>query len=231
MPFHDVVQGETLLGLASANGLDSWQDIVNASENASIKETLTDPGILKPGLKLFIPNMTLKQQPSAVDATHPFSVKRPTAWLRVAIKDAEGTALASRKFQVTVAGKTTSGTLAADGILEQAVPIDVTSGSLKVWVTDTAFEEWELKIGWMDPIGEVSGTQARLNNLGFECGDPDGVLDEDTTWAIKAFQARVGLDPTGTIDDTLRQKLASYYDPAQDETAQDAAPETSEADA
>ena len=30
MPFHTVQQGETLLGLASKNGLDSWEDIVNA---------------------------------------------------------------------------------------------------------------------------------------------------------------------------------------------------------
>jgi hypothetical protein len=231
MPFHDVVQGETLLGLASSNGLDSWEDIVNAPENASIKDTLADPGIVKAGLSLFIPSKTMKQQPSAVDALHPFKVKRPVAWLRLAIKDADGTALAGRKFELTVGGKSTSGTLAADGVLEQSVPIDVTSGSLKVWVTDAEFEEWTLKIGWMDPIAEVSGAQARLNNLGFHCGEPDGVMNEDTTWAIKAFQARIGLEPTGTIDDALRQKLTSYYDPAADETSQDVEPETEEAEA
>jgi len=231
MPFHPVVQGETLLGLASTNGLDSWEDIVNAPENASIKDTLTDPGILKPGLSLFIPNKTLKQQPSAIDATHPFSIKRPTAWLRLAIKDADGAALAGKKFELLVAGKTIAGTLGADGVLEQTVPISTTGGTLKVWLTDTTFENWQLKIGWMDPISEVSGVQARLNNLGFDCGEPDGVLDDDTAAAIKAFQARIGADVTGTIDDTLRQKLTSYYDPAADETTQDAPPEEEEASA
>jgi len=92
-------------------------------------------------------------------------------------------------------------------------------------------EACQRKIGWMDPIAEVSGIQARLNNLGFDCGDPDGAPDDDTTSAVKAFQARIGIDPTGTIDDTLRQKLAAYYDPAQDETTQDAPPETEEAEA
>lgn len=218
MPFHTVQQGETLLALASKNGLDSWEDIVNASENASLKDTLTDPGIVKPGISLFIPNKEMKQQPSAVDARHPFNIKRPKAWLRVALKDADGAALASCKYELTVAGTTTSGTLAADGIVEQAVPIDTTAGKLKVWITDTTFEEWELKIGWMDPISEESGVQARLANLGFDFGD-------DVASAVKAFQARVGLDVTGTIDDTLREKLKTYYDPVQDETSLDVAAE------
>jgi murein L,D-transpeptidase YcbB/YkuD len=217
MPFHTVEQGETLLALASANGLDSWEDIVNASENASIKDTLTDPGIVKPGISLFIPNKTMKQQPSAVDAKHPFQVKRPKAWLRLAMKDADGTALANCKYELTVAGTTTSGTIAAGGVIEQAVPIDTTAGKLKVSITDTTFEEWELKIGWMDPISEESGVQARLANLGFDFGD-------DLAGAVKAFQARVGLEVTGTIDDTLRDKLKTYYDPAEDETSLDVAP-------
>lgn len=217
MPFHTVRQGETLLALASTNGLDSWEDIANASENASIKDTLADPGILTPGQSIFIPNKVMKQQPSAVDAKHPFQVKRLKAWLRLALHDGDGAALAGCKYELTVAGKTTGGTIAADGIIEQAVAIDTTAGSLKVWITDTTTEEWELKIGWMDPITEESGVKARLANLGFDFGD-------DLAPAVKAFQARIGLEPSGSIDDTLRQKLASYYDPAQDETTQDVAP-------
>lgn len=224
MPYHTVVQGDTLLALASKNGLDSWEDIVNASENASIKDTLTDPGILNPGVSLFIPNKTMKQQPSAIDAKHPFNIKRPKAWLRIAVKDAAGAALANSKYELTAAGVTTSGTIAADGIIEQAVPIDTTTGKLKVWTSDTTFEEWELKIGWMNPISEDSGVQSRLANLGFDFGD-------DLAAAVMAFQVRIGLTPTGTIDDTLREKLASYYDPAQDETTQDAELETEEAEA
>ncbi|MEO8380912.1 MAG: peptidoglycan-binding protein [Acidobacteriota bacterium] len=231
MPFHVVVQGETLLGLASANGLDSWEDIVNAPENASVKDTLTDPGIVQGGLSLFIPSKTMKQKPSAVDALHPFTIKRPTAWLRLALKDSDGTALAGKAFQLTVGGKSFAGTVAADGVLEQAVPIDVTSGSLKVWITDAELEEWQLKIGWMDPISTITGVQARLNNLGFDCGDADGVLDDATTWAIKAFQSRVGLEPTGTLDDALREKIASYYDAATDETTLDVEPEAAEDEA
>ena len=38
----------------------------------------------------------------------------------------------------------------------------------------------------------------------------------------RAFQARVGLAPTGAVDDALRQKLLAYYHPGQDEREHDA---------
>lgn len=221
MPFYTVQQGDTLLALAVTHGLDTWEDIVNASENASIKDTLTDPGILEPGISLFIPNKVLKQQPSAVDAKHPFQIKRPKAWLRLALKDADGVALANCKYELSV-GTPASGTTAADGLLEAAVPIDTKSATLKVWITATEMQEWQLKCGWMDPISEDSGVQSRLENLGF---------GKDLTTAVKAFQERVGLTVNGTIDDAFREKLASYYDPATDETTLDVEPAAEEEEA
>lgn len=221
MPFHTVVSGDTLLALASKAGLDTWEDIVNAPENASIKDTLTDPGILKRGISLFIPNKVMKEHPSAIDAKHPFNVKRPKGWLRIAIRNADGTALADRKYDLTAAGTTTSGTIAADGIIEQAVPIATTSGTLKVAMTDTAFAQWQLRIGWMDPISDESGVKSRLANLHFDFGD-------QLAAAVMAFQARTGLTPNGTIDDALREKLTSYYDPTQDETTLNVDPETTD---
>jgi peptidoglycan hydrolase-like protein with peptidoglycan-binding domain len=70
--------------------------------------------------------------------------------------------------------------------------------------------------------------QARLNNLGFDCGEPDGVLDDETKSAIRAFQVLTGLEATGEIDGALREKLLSFYDPTQDETAQQVEPPAEE---
>lgn len=221
MPFYTVQQGDTLLALAVKHGLDTWEDIVNASENASIKDTLTDPGIVAPGISLFIPNKVLKQQPSAIDAKHPFQVKRPKAWLRVALKDADGVALANCKYELSV-GTPASGTTAADGVVEAAVPIDTKSATLKVWLSTGELQEWKLQCGWMDPIGTDTGVLSRLTNLGF---------GSDLTTAVKAFQERTGLEVTGTIDDAFREKLASYYDPATDETTLDVEPPAEEEEA
>ncbi|HEV8432906.1 MAG TPA: hypothetical protein VGR95_05790 [Thermoanaerobaculia bacterium] len=217
MPFHTVQQGETLLGLAAKNGLDSWQDIVNAPENASIKDTLTDPGIVKDGISLFIPNRTLKQDPKPVDATHPYTVKRPTAWLRLAVKDASGAPLKDKKYELSVDSNVTSGTIPADGVIERLVSVYATDGTLTVWLDDQTTEVWSLRIGYMNPIDDETGVTARLANLGFDCGD--------LASSVRAFQERVGLEVTGTVDDALREKLKTYYDPAQDETSQESAPQ------
>jgi N-acetylmuramoyl-L-alanine amidase len=230
MPFHDVKQGETLLGLAVANGLESWEDILARPENADLKKKRADPGILKAGDRVFIPNREMCHSPSAVDAKHTFKLGRPKAWLRLAVKDAAGAALTGKKYELAAGGTTATGELPADGVIEQAVPIDTTEGKLTVWLDAEASQVWDLKIGYMDPADEVSGVQARLNNLGFDCGEPDGVLDDDTKAAIRAFQVLTGMELTGEIDDTLREKLLSFYDPAQDEASQQVEPEEDEAE-
>jgi len=213
MPFHDIKQGETLIALAVKSGLESWKDILDAPENADLKKKRTDPGILMPGDKVFIPNRVMRHEPSAIDAKHPFKISRPTAWLRLAVKDANGAALAGKKYELSVDSIVTSGSVPADGVIERAVPVDADSGTLTVWLDDTTTEEWSLRIGYMDPLDETSGVEARLANLGFDCGDLES--------SIRAFQERLGLDVTGTADDALRKKLASYYDPAADEGSQE----------
>jgi N-acetylmuramoyl-L-alanine amidase len=219
MPEHIVKQGETLMALAQANGLPSWQEILDHAQNAELKKKRPDPGILKAGDTVFIPSREMKHEPSAVDAKHPFKVSRKKAWVRLALKDANGTALVGT-YELTIDGAKTAGTIAPGGILEQAVPVDAQSGSLTV-VTADATESWDLLLGHMDPLDEDSGVTARLQNLGFTSES-----DDDDSAAVRAFQARVGLEATGTIDATLRDKLKAYYDPAQAESDLDAAPAT-----
>jgi N-acetylmuramoyl-L-alanine amidase len=213
MPFHDIKQGETLIALAVKNGLESWEDILNASENADLKTKRPDPGILLAGDRVFIPNRVMRQEPSAIDAKHPFKISRPTAWIRMALKDANGVALADKKYELSVDSIVTSGTVPADGVIERAVSVTAEYGTLTVWLDDTNSEEWSLRIGHMDPLDAPTGVEARLANLGFDCGD--------LASSVRAFQEKVGLEVTGTVDDALRDKLKAYYDPAQDEGSQE----------
>src|SRR5690349_10972929 len=180
MPNYTAKQGDTLIGLAASNGLKDADVILNASENSSLKESRKDPGILKPGDSVFIPSRELLQHPSAVDAKHTFKVTRPKAWIRLALKDAAGKALANLKYQLTIEGKQTNTTLPADGVIEQAVPADARSGRLTVWLDANTTEIWDLYLGYMDPLDEITGIQARLNNLGFDCGEPTGTLNDAT---------------------------------------------------
>jgi hypothetical protein len=228
MPTHTIKAGENLILLAAKNGLDSWEKILNDPQNASHKEKSDDPCVINTGDAIFIPDKTLKQQPSAIDNTHPFKIKRPKGWLRLAVKDADGAPFSGKKYDLYVEGVKAAGTLPDDGVIEVAISITATNGTLKVWPDESEQPvTWDLMIGHKNPLTEISGVQQRLNNLGFECGEPDGVVDDDTTAAVKAFQARIGVETTGTIDDDLRTKLKAYYDNASDEREQDAAAEES----
>lgn len=219
MPYHDVRQGETVIGLAEEHALKDWKAILDRPENAELKKKRPDPGILKPGDRVFIPNRELREHPSAVDAHHKFVKKAPQAWIRVVVKDADGQPYAGKQYELTVAGKTVSGALGGDGLLEQPVPATATSGELKLWTAEGAEPEvWRLALGSMDPLDEVSGVQARLENLGFDCGGVTGSLNDKTRVAVRSFQWLTGLEMSGEIDDALREKLASYYEPKTDET-------------
>jgi len=228
MPFHDVQQGETLMDLARKNGLKDYKAILDHPENAELKKKRADPGVLLPGDRVFIPNRVLREHPSAVDAKHKFKKKTPRAWIRVVVKDEDGKPYGGKKYELTVAGKKLEGTLGGDGLLEQEVAPSVRGAELKVWTVDGAEPDvWDLKLGSMDPLEEVSGVQARLVNLGFDC-EISGELDERTRAAVTSFQWLTGLEQTGEIDDKLREKLQGYYDPAGDETGLETGPEAEE---
>jgi hypothetical protein len=66
---------------------------------------------------------------------------------------------------------------------------------LRVWLIDDDPDphiDRELAIGHLDPIGLVSGVQARLQNLGYPCA-VTGESDETTLAALRIFRARNGL--------------------------------------
>lgn len=224
MPFHTVKQGETLIALAVANGLSSWRDILDAPENAELAKTRPDPGILREGDRVFVPNRRLAQKQAAIDARHEFQMPGPKAWLRIAVRGTDGSPPAGARYELVVGETKSEGQVPPDGVIEQPVPVKSRSGSLVIQEPadePEAWPTWELKIGWMDPLAELSGVQARLENLGFPCGGVTGEAGLETEAAIRAFQERVGLEPTGTADDALRDALAAYYDPAADESGQE----------
>ena len=68
-----------------------------------------------------------------------------------------------------------------------------------------------LLLGEVDPIDSVSGVQARLNNLDFQCGSVSGEMDSPTREAIREFQRSCGLTPTGDADADTRKRLQAEY--------------------
>jgi len=59
----------------------------------------------------------------------------------------------------------------------------------------------------VDMSKAIRNIQAILNNNGFDAGQPDGVMGKKTVAAIKQFQASIGMEATGEIDDKLVKEL------------------------
>jgi hypothetical protein len=213
MPWHDIEQGETLYGLAMQYGLEGWRQIYEDSKNKDFRQKRSDPGIVHPGDRVFIPNRTLKQHPSAVDGKHTFTVKNRKAYIRLLICDGEGKPLANKDYELQAEDATISGCLPYNGLLEAEAPQDACEGKLTVMLEEGISKTWTLQIGSMDPIEEISGIQARLGNLGFYEGSPDGAMNDQTRSAIWAFQARQGLAPTGEPNADFCAELKRFYTP------------------
>ncbi|WP_137154663.1 SEL1-like repeat protein [Rhizobium sp. FKL33] len=56
----------------------------------------------------------------------------------------------------------------------------------------------------------IRNIQAILNNNGFDAGPADGEIGKKTVEAIKAFQKKVGQEPTGKIDEALVKELLKH---------------------
>ena len=57
----------------------------------------------------------------------------------------------------------------------------------------------------------VDGVQIRLGQLGFFAGTPNGLLDDVTRDAIRAFKQSRGLGNDDNYDDATQQELVSAY--------------------
>jgi hypothetical protein len=116
-----------------------------------------------------------------------------------------------------VGGASYRGTTDAKGTVEQKIPIQAGDGKL---IFNKLGLEVPIKVGHLDPICNhddqamvISGIQARLNNLGYFCGQVDGILGPRTKSALASFQQAVlgRDDPDGEPDQETRDQLLSLH--------------------
>lgn len=70
---------------------------------------------------------------------------------------------------------------------------------------------FEFLLGHLDPVCELRGVQQRLNNLGFWCGDVDGVFGPLTQQAVERYQKHHRLAVSRKPDDPTRSHLEKEH--------------------
>lgn len=216
MPYYQAQKGDCFSSLAKQFGFVDYQTIFNHPQNSALKEQRKNPNILYPGDQVFIPDPELRQVSRPVDQKHQFILKIKPAMLRIRLENNDHQAYAKVRYRLTIDTKKIEGRTDGDGMIEQPIPPDATAGQLDVWYQDSAPEDakvtTQLSLGDLDPVSEIRGVQLRLINLGFDCGDADGVMDEDTELALRDFQTQFSLTVTGQADDDTRAKLQQLHD-------------------
>jgi hypothetical protein len=203
-----VKQGECLSSIAYEGGF-SWNTLWNHPENAALRRLRKNPHILFPGDEVFIPEKRERSESVATGQRHRFVAMGVPERLHLVLKKM-GRPRANEPFTLIIDGRSFNGKTDASGTVDVAIAPNAAKAKLTIGAGDD-LQVFELQLGHLDPVIEVSGAQARLNNLGFGCGAVDGILGPRTRNAIRAFQDKCGLAATGDLDEATRNKLVAEY--------------------
>jgi Putative peptidoglycan binding domain/LysM domain len=206
MPEYKVKQGDCISSIAEKHGF-SPDKIWDHPDNANLKEKRKDQNILFHGDVVFVPDKEDKEESGATEQRHRFRKKGVPAKLHLQLLE-DDEPRANESYTLIIDGNLLSGTTDADGRFEQPVPPNAKSAKLLV---GEAQDEYVLNLGHIDPVDEVAGVQARLNNLGFGSGNLNGVLGPETKAALKRFQEKYELSESGKPDEATQKKLLDVH--------------------
>ncbi len=215
--YHVVQQGEHLSGIAKQYGFSDYRTIWDHGQNAALKAKRQNPNVIFPNDRLFIPDRTEREEPRPTDALHRFRMKKPPLKLRLVLEDLYERPIRNAKCDLRVEGETRSLTTDGRGKLEQDIPPEARQASLIVHDPETPADEIPISIdiGHLDPVEEVSGQAARLNNLGYFAGPFQEVGDEDNKLlfrsAVEEFQCDHGLAVDGKCGPATQAKLKQVH--------------------
>lgn len=209
---HVIQQGECVGKIAEVYGFFP-KTIWDYGKNKELKKLRHDNMyILFPGDEVVVPGKRRKTQ--VVKAGDGLTVQRRGVPERLRIRFLNYDETPRKGVRYLLSVKTAEGVLVADisgetddrGFVDQAIPPSAVFATITLNPGPWS-EVHEFNVGYTNPIDTVSGWQARLNNLGYECGEEDGVLGPKTRAAIRAFQRAKKLEQTGEQDESTRAAL------------------------
>jgi hypothetical protein len=210
MAQHVVSRGECLSSIAHDYGIARWQTIYNDPANEAFRDLRPDPNVIMIGDIVQIPESEPARLTLATGQVHTIKIQCDVTLLRVRVIDDSGNSFDGAEFECVVDGDEQRGVV-KNSFVELQVPRNAERAELYVWATADEAEYWELELGDLDPVTEVSGQQARLNNLGFISGEVDNLMGPITRRAIRKFQGAYDLDVDGICGPITRGELIDNH--------------------
>lgn len=204
-----VRSGDCIASIACDAG-HLWTTLWDDPANAELRETRGDPNVLLPGDRVTVPPLRPRQEPGASEQRHRFVKKGQPEMFRVRILS-DGEPRKNEPYTLTVDGASEyEGTTDPEGHLQAAIKPNARIAIVEIGKEEPR-DRFEFALGAIDPITEISGVQARLTNLGFDCGPATGELNDDTRTALRQYQKLRRLDVNGEPDEPTRRKLQDEY--------------------
>ena len=207
MPVHVVQEGECMNSIAADTGF-FWDTLWNHESNAALRTLRENPNVLKPGDKVNIPDKRVKEESGQTGLVHTFRMKGVPVRLNFQFVDRLGNPRQGLGYKLKVDGSEVSGTLDEEGRLSEVIK----PGSKKATLTLDTKEKYEFDLGHMEPVDTTKGLKGRLKNLGFYRGEINDTMDDETKNAIKRYQMRKGLAPTGEATPETRSALLQEHE-------------------
>ncbi len=198
---YQVKQGDCIFSIAVEHGFFA-DTIWNHPNNAELKKEREDPNVLMPGDVVFVPDKQLKEVSEPTNQVHKFKCKNTPKILSIQLKYIE-TPLKNLDYTINIDGQEKKGKTDGEGWLKQ--PISPNAKVAKLTLSDGT--QFQLKLGNLDPVDEITGIQGRLNALGLYESSINGQLDEKTKFAVALFQLLNELEVTGETDETTKDLL------------------------
>ncbi|MHC5112132.1 MAG: peptidoglycan-binding domain-containing protein [Planctomycetota bacterium] len=207
---YEARDGDCALSIAHQFGFH-WKSIWNDPANAELRQMRDDKqATLLAGDIVFIRPRKLKTERGSTETRHRFRRLGEPAKLRLCVLSGDEPR-ANEPYRLVLDREVRTGQLDDEGALEEAIAIDETSAEL--YVGHGVDEEYyDLGVGSLPPIDTIQGIQARLNNLGFDCGKVCPRMNEETRLALMNFQSKWEQEVTGVADRATRDLLEQQHE-------------------
>jgi N-acetylmuramoyl-L-alanine amidase len=208
---HIAQQGDCIHSLAAMHG-HIWQTLWEHPENRHLREIGRTPSQLLPGDEVVIPEVRIKDMDAQTEQTHRYRKKGSLVELRVLVTEF-GLPRKNEPCHLEIGSpanriESATGKTNADGLAVFQLSPNLTRATL---VVGTEKDRYELLIGHMDPPDTLSGKHARLENLGYSCGDLD-TWDGDSDDAMNEFhREEQHSEPADRDSSTDHQRLKDAY--------------------
>jgi len=198
---YQVKQGDSVFSIAFEKGFFA-DTIWEHANNEDLKDNRKDPNVLMPGDVVHIPDKRLKEVSKPTNNVHKFQVKNTPKTFRIQIKRGELT-IRDMDYELDIDDIKFTGKTDSEGWIVKSIP----PNSKKAVLELKEGQQFQLNLGFLDPVEENTGLQGRLKTLGYYSGSINGKLDDETKDALKTFQASNDIEVTGEPDETTRSEL------------------------